>query len=96
MGNKFTNTLTDFLTKSDVFYKKWGAKSLISMGDGVRFRVTKSPKIDYVYIRYLDGYKTFDVEFANLVGTEYDIVDRLKPVSADVLIGTISRKLFFN
>ena len=87
--------MTDFVTKNDIYAKEWGAKPPISMGDGIRFRVTKSPRIDYVYIRYLNGYEQFDVEFAALVGTEYDIIDRIKPVAADVLIGTISRKLFF-
>ena len=65
------------------------------MGDGVRFRVMKSPKVDYVYIRYLSGLDEFEVEFGALVGTEYDVLERIKPVNAKDLMSTISKKIFF-
>ena len=74
----------------------WGGEEPISMGDGIRFRVTKSPKVDYVYIRYLSGFDQFEIEFGALVGTEYDVLERISPVHKDKLIATISRKIFFD
>lgn len=63
------------------------------MGDGIRFRVTKSKIVDYVYIRYLGGFDTFEIEFGALVGTEYDVLDRIKPVAVEDLIKTISARV---
>lgn len=74
----------------------WGGVIPISMGDGVRFRVTKSPRVDYVYVRYLSGFEEYEVEFAALVGAEYDVLDRIKPVPRAELFSTISQKLFFD
>lgn len=96
MNTKFTNSIIDILTykSGQVAFKMWGGQPPISMGDGVKFRVKNSPHIDYVYVRYLSGYETFEVEFAALVGTEYDVLDRIGPVSADQLISTISKRIF--
>ncbi len=98
MKTKFTNSLQDLLTQppNGTIYRMWGAQTPISMGDGIRFRVTKSPNVDYVYVRYLNGFDNFEVEFGALVGTDYDVLDRIKPVPKDVLMATISKKLFFN
>jgi hypothetical protein len=97
MKNKFTNTLIDFFIskQNQTIFKMWGGQTPILMGDGVRFRVTKSPKCDYVYVRYLSGYESYDVEFGALVGTDYDIIDRIKPVEQEHLMATISKGLFF-
>lgn len=97
MRSKFTSSIQDFLTspRNNVIFKMWGGQQPVSMGDGIRFRVTKSPKVDYVYIRYLAGYEQYEVEFGALVGTEYDIIDRMSPVSIEKLMATISQKLFF-
>ena len=73
----------------------WGGQTPVSMGDGVRFRVTRSPSVDYVYVRYLSGYDAYEVEFAALVGTDYDVLDRINPVHPDDLISIISKRLFF-
>lgn len=94
MQTKFTNTLIDQLVKNRTILKLWGAQTPISMGDGVRFRVLKSPTVDYVYIRYLSGTEQFEIEFGALVGTEYDVLDRIKPVSSENLLKTISKKIF--
>jgi hypothetical protein len=98
MKTKFTNDLIDLLyskTSLPVF-KMWGGETPISMGDGIRFRVRKSPKVDYVYVRYLSGYDEFEVEFGALVGTEYDVLERIKPIHRDKLMATISQKIFFD
>ena len=65
------------------------------MGDGIRFRVKKSKTVDYVYVRYLSGFDEYEIEFGALVGTEYDVLDRIKPVKSDAVMATISRRLFF-
>jgi hypothetical protein len=95
---KFTNNLIDlFYTKTSLqVFKMWGGEAPVSMGDGIRFRVTKSPKVDYVYIRYLSGFDQFEVEFGALVGTEYDVLERIKPIHKDKLMSTISKKIFFS
>lgn len=97
MQTKFTSSVQDFITsnRNNTIFKMWGGQTPISMGDGIRFRVTKSPKVDYVYVRYLAGFEQYEVEFGALVGTEYDIIDKITPVSLDKLMTTISRKLFF-
>lgn len=95
MQTKFTSSVQDFINIHTTIFKMWGGQTPISMGDGIRFRVTKSPKVDYVYIRYLAGYEQYEVEFGALVGTEYDIIDKITPVPQEKLMSTISRKLFF-
>ena len=74
----------------------WGGQTPVCMGDGIKFRVTKSPKVDYVYVRYLSGLEEFEVEFGALVGTEYDVLERMSPVAQENLMATISRKIFFD
>jgi hypothetical protein len=98
MKTKFTSSIEDFITnpRNNTIFKMWGAQTPVSMGDGVRFRVTKSPKVDYVYIRYLSGYESYEVEFGALVGTEYDLIDRISPVALEKLMPIISQKLFFD
>jgi hypothetical protein len=98
MKTNFTNTLTDFFcTKTNqTVFKMWGGETPVCMGDGIRFRVTKSPKVDYVYIRYLNGFDDYEVEFGALVGTEYDVLDRYKSVKQENLMATISKKIFFD
>ena len=63
------------------------------MGDGIKFRVTKSKTVDYVYIKYLAGYNSFEVEYGALVGTEYDVLERVKPIALEDLVKTISARL---
>jgi len=99
MKTKFTNNLIDFFEGSPAsrtVFKMWGGQTPVTMGDGIRFRVTKSPKVDYVYVRYLSGFDQYEVEFGALVGTEYDVLDRLQPIKAADLISTISKKIFFD
>lgn len=98
MTAKFSNTLQDFLThpRNLAIFKMWGGTTPMSMGDGVRFRVTKSPNVDYVTIRYLSGFDQYEIEFAALVGTEYDLLDRISPVAKDKLMSTISKRVFFD
>jgi hypothetical protein len=98
MKTKFSNSLLDLLTspRNNAIFKMWGGQTPVSMGDGIRFRVTKSPRVDYVYIRYLNGFDNYEVEFGALVGTEYDVIDRIKPVPADQIMATISKKIFFD
>lgn len=99
MTNRVSNAIINLLTGTAATRsacRLWGAGacSFISMGEGVRLRVTKSKTVDYVYIRYLGGFDTFEVEFGALVGTEYDVLDRIKPVPAQDLIKMITRRLF--
>jgi hypothetical protein len=98
MKTKYTNNIIDILTfkTGSIAYKLWGGSNPVSMGDGVKFRVSNSPIVDYVYIRYLAGFEAYEIEFAALVGTEYDILDRIQPVLPNDLISTISKRLFFD
>jgi hypothetical protein len=96
MKTKFTNNLVDLFTgpkSSRTVFNMWGGETPVSMGDGIRFRV-KSRTIDYVYVRYLSGYDEYEVEFGALVGTEYDVLDRIKPVKLKDLMATVSQKIF--
>lgn len=99
MKTKFTNNLTDLFTgpkANNTVFKMWGGQTPVSMGDGVRFRVTNAKTIDYVYVRYLSGFDEYEIEFGALVGTEYDVLHRIKPVKVDDIMATISRKIFFD
>jgi hypothetical protein len=97
MKTKYTNTVMDLLVNTKAHravFNMWGGQTPIAMGDGIKFRVTKSPFVDYVYVKYLAGAEAFEIEFGALVGSEYDVIDRIKPVDAANLVPTISRKLF--
>lgn len=94
---KFTNNLIDHFNKPGVnatIYKMWGGGNLTNMGDGIKFRVSKSPFVNYVYVRYLAGYDLYEIEFGALVGADYDVIDQISPVKLEDLFKTISRKVF--
>jgi hypothetical protein len=97
MSLKFTNNLIDHFTKAGTVTSKvfriWGGTAPISMGDGIKFRVTKSATVDYVYVRYLAGFESYEVEFGALVGADYDVIDRVSPVTMEDLTKVISRKI---
>jgi len=98
LKNAYTNSIVDLLTKSKItrtIVHMWGGGTPMAMGDGVKFRVTKSSFVDYVYIKYLGGFNSFEIEYGALVGTDYDVLERVKPVAQEDLIATISAKVLF-
>jgi hypothetical protein len=98
MKTKYTNSIVDLLTTTKtgaVAFKLWGGQTPISMGDGVKFRVQNSQVVDYVYVKYLSGFDEFEIEFAALVGTDYDVLDRIGPVNSAQLVPAISKRVLF-
>lgn len=60
----------------------------------MRFRVSNSRHVDYIYIRYESGVETFEVETGALQGTAYRRTGHVQGVDAENLMQRISRIVF--
>jgi hypothetical protein len=69
-----SNAITDLLVGTQAkrtIFRLWGARTPVAMGDGVRFRLRKGGNVDYVYVRYWEGFVSFELEFGRLEGMDY-------------------------
>jgi hypothetical protein len=97
LNTKYTTSLMNLIFDNKVnrtVTKLWGAHEPVIMGDGIKFRVTRSRTVNYIYIRYKSGFDIYDIEFAALNGTEYKPLLVIEDIPGSELMKTISRKLF--
>ena len=65
----------------------WGAKDLINMGDGVKFKSTGMVKWKgYVYIKYDEGQDLYSIDFFQIRKMEIKYTKQLKGVFAEELV----------
>jgi len=65
----------------------WGAKDLINMGDGVKFKSTGMVKWKgYVYIKYDEGQDLYNIDFFQIRKLEIKYTKQLKGVFAEELV----------
>ncbi len=65
----------------------WGAKDLINMGDGVKFKSTGMVKWKgYVYIKYDEGQDLYNIDFFQIRKMEIKYTKQLKGVFAEELV----------
>lgn len=68
----------------------WGAKDLVNMGDGLKFKTTGMVKWKgYVYIKYNQGTDLYDIEFFRIRNFEVKNDKQMHDVFAEDLVNII-------
>ena len=72
----------------------WGAKELVSMNDGLKFKTSGMVKWKgYVYVKYDYGQDLYDVIFARIRKMEWIEDEKVEGVYAENLVDVISQKV---
>ena len=68
----------------------WGAKDLVNMGDGLKFKTTGMVKWKgYVYIKYNQGTDLYDIEFFRIRNYAVKNDKQMRDVFAEDLVNII-------
>lgn len=68
----------------------WGAKELVNMGDGLKFKTSgMTPFKGYVYIKYNAGTDLYDIEFAKVRNMEWKVLKSTNDVFVEDLVSII-------
>lgn len=68
----------------------WGAKDLINMGDGLKFKTSgMTPYKGYVYIKYNEGKDLYEVQFFRFRKMEVKYDKKVEDVYAEDLVNVI-------
>jgi hypothetical protein len=68
----------------------WGAKDLINMGDGLKFKSSGTVKWKgYVYIKYDEGQDLYNIDFFKIRKYELVYTDQLEGVFAEDMVRLI-------
>ena len=68
----------------------WGAKDLVNMGDGLKFKTTGMVKWKgYVYVKYNQGTDLYDIEFFRIRNFEVKNDKQMRDVFAEDLVNII-------
>ena len=68
----------------------WGAKDLVNMGDGLKFKSSGMVKWKgYVYVKYDEGQDLYNIDFFKIRKYEIKYVEQLQGVFAEDLVNTI-------
>jgi hypothetical protein len=72
----------------------WGAKDLVDMGDGLKFKTSGAVKWKgYVYVQYDEGRDLYNVIFAQLRKFEWVERNKVEGVFAEDLVNTIDNQV---
>lgn len=68
----------------------WGAKDLVNMGDGLKFKTTGMVKWKgYVYVKYNQGTDLYDIDFFRIRNFEVKNDKQMRDVFAEDLVNII-------
>jgi hypothetical protein len=68
----------------------WGAKELVNMGDGLKFKTSGMVKWKgYVYIKYNEGTDLYDIEFFRIRGVNVKTDKGMTDIFAEDLVNVI-------
>lgn len=68
----------------------WGAKELVNMGDGLKFKTSGMVKWKgYVYIKYNEGTDLYDIEFFRIRNCEIKCDTGMTDIYAEDLVRVI-------
>jgi hypothetical protein len=68
----------------------WGAKDLVNMGDGLKFKTTGMVKWKgYVYVKYNQGTDLYDIDFFRIRNFEVKKDKQMRDVFAEDLVNII-------
>ena len=72
----------------------WGAKELVSMNGGLKFKTSGMVKWKgYVYVKYDYGQDLYDVIFARIRKMEWVEDEKVEGIYAEDLVNVISQKV---
>jgi len=72
----------------------WGAKEMVNMGDGLKFKTSGIVRWKgYVYIKYDEAHDLYDVIFAKIRKLEWIEQERVEGVFFDQLVEIIDRRV---
>ena len=72
----------------------WGAKDLVAMNDGLKFKTSGMVKWKgYVYVKYDYGQDLYNVIFARIRKMEWIEDEKVEGVYAEDLVNIISKKV---
>lgn len=88
--NVAQNILSQIKALDPMALPAWGAKDLINMGDGLKFKTTgMTPYKGYVYVKYNAGKDLYDVQFFKLRKLEVKMDKVVEDVYAEDLVRVI-------
>jgi hypothetical protein len=68
----------------------WGAKDLMNMGDGLKFKTSgMTPYKGYVYIKYVAGRDLYEIQFFRFRKMEVKMDKIVEDVFAEDMVGII-------
>jgi len=68
----------------------WGAKDLVNMGDGLKFKSSGMAKWKgYVYVKYNEGKDLYDIDFFKIRGIDVKYVKKLEGIYVEDLVSVI-------
>ena len=86
--------LTQIKTLDPMAMTAWGAKDLIAMNDGLKFKTSGMVKWKgYVYIQYNHGQDLYDIIFAKIRKYEWKEEKKVTGVFFDQLINIIDKQV---
>jgi hypothetical protein len=72
----------------------WGAKDLVNMGDGLKFKTSGMVRWKgYVYVKYDEGQDLYNVLFGKVRKAEWIVVARNDGVFVDQLVSVIDAQV---
>lgn len=72
----------------------WGAKEMVDMGDGLKFKTTGLVRWKgYVYIQYNEGTDLYDITFARIRKYEWIVDKKVEGVFVEDLVSIIDRQV---
>jgi hypothetical protein len=68
----------------------WGAKDLVNMNDGLKFKTSGMTKWKgYVYVKYNEGSDLYDIDFFRIRGVDVKYDKQAKGIYAEDLVWVI-------
>ena len=68
----------------------WGAKDLVDMSEGLKFKTSGMVKWKgYVYVKYNEGNDLYDIDFFRVRGVDVKYVKQAKGIYAEDLVWVI-------
>lgn len=72
----------------------WGAKDLVNMGDGLKFKTSGMVRWKgYVHVKYNQGTDLYDIDFFRIRGAEVITDETVTDIYAENLIEVIDRRV---
>lgn len=95
MSTSIATTILGQIKALDVFAMgAWGAKDLVAMRDGLKFKTSGMVRWKgYVYVKYDEGQDLYNVVFGQVRKAEWKVVKQVDGVFVDMLVDIIDAQV---